>query len=137
MTQSLTNPETEIVEQPDLDQPIGGGVDPRAAREKAVARLQLLWQHRRFLFRVTAWGLVAAALIAFLIPKQYESTARLMPPDSQSGSGLAMLAALTGKTGAGLGAVAGDLLGVKSTGALFVGILRSRTIEDRVVERFD
>jgi capsule polysaccharide export protein KpsE/RkpR len=32
--------------------------------------------------------------------------------------------------------VAGDLLGVKSSGALFVGILRSRTVEDRLVDRF-
>jgi len=48
-----------------------------------------------------------------------------------------MMAALAAKTGSGLGAVAGDLLGVKSSGALFIGILRSRTIEDRLIERFD
>ena len=33
--------------------------------------------------------------------------------------------------------LAGDLLGIKSTGALFVGVLRSRTVEDRIVGRFD
>ena len=33
--------------------------------------------------------------------------------------------------------LAGDLLGIKSTGALFVGVLRSRTVEDRIVDRFD
>lgn len=48
-----------------------------------------------------------------------------------------MLAALSAKTGGGLGSVAGDLLGVKSSGALFVGILKSRTVQDRIVERFD
>jgi capsule polysaccharide export protein KpsE/RkpR len=64
-----------------------------------------------------------------------------MPPDSQSGSGLAMLAALTSKGGATSnnvgGAIAGDLLGMKSSGALFVGVLGSRTVQDRVVNRFD
>jgi capsule polysaccharide export protein KpsE/RkpR len=48
-----------------------------------------------------------------------------------------MLAALSAKTGGGLGAVAGDLLGIKSSGALFIGILRSNTVEDRLIERFD
>jgi capsule polysaccharide export protein KpsE/RkpR len=48
-----------------------------------------------------------------------------------------MLAALSAKAGNGLGAVAGDLLGNNSTGALFLGVLRSRTLEDRLVQRFD
>src|SRR5262249_15748077 len=39
--------------------------------------------------------------------------------------------------GGGLGAFAGDLLGMKSSGALFIGILRSRTVEDRLIQRFD
>ena len=104
-------------------------------RERLFSRLRLLWQQRRFLIRCTAVGLVAATLIAFLIPKQYESTARLMPPDSQSTSSLAMLAGLSGSVW--LGMLAGDLLGIKSTGALFVGVLRSRTVEDRIVDRFD
>jgi capsule polysaccharide export protein KpsE/RkpR len=75
-------------------------------------------------------------LLAFVLPKQYQSTVQLMPPDNQSSSG-AMLAALSAKAGSGIGAVAGDLLGGNSTGALFVGILRSRTLEDRLVQRFD
>ena len=35
-----------------------------------------------------------------------------------------------------MGAMAGDVLGIKSSGSLFIGILRSRTVEDRLVERF-
>jgi uncharacterized protein involved in exopolysaccharide biosynthesis len=45
-------------------------------------------------------------------------------------------AAKTAGSGA-LGSVAGDLLGLKSTGALFVGILRSQTAQDRLVQQFD
>lgn len=33
--------------------------------------------------------------------------------------------------------LAGDLLGIKSNGALFVGVLRSRTAADHIVDRFD
>ena len=108
-----------------------------ANQTDAVAWLRLLWEGRRFLVRLTVWGLVLSAIIAFLIPKCYESTTRLMPPDSQSGSGMAMMAALAGKGGLGLNSMAGDLLGMKSSGALFIDILRSRTVEDRIIDRFD
>jgi uncharacterized protein involved in exopolysaccharide biosynthesis len=100
-------------------------------------RLRLLWDHRRLIARATAIGLLASALIAFLIPKSYTSSAQLMPPDSQSNSGIAMMAALAAKGAGGLGSMAADLLGLNSTGALFVGILRSDTAQTRLVEQFD
>jgi Chain length determinant protein len=93
----------------------------------------LLWERRRFLIRAVVWGLAVSLLAAFVIPKRYSSTTRLMPPDGQSGSSLAMLAAMAGKGGLGVGSLAGGLLGMKSSGALFVEILRSRTVEDRIV----
>src|SRR5579859_6197182 len=77
-------------------------------------RLRILWEQRRSLGRVTILGLVLATGIAFAIPKRYQSTAKLMPPDNQSGSGVAMLAALSGRAGSGLGAMAGNLFGLQS-----------------------
>jgi uncharacterized protein involved in exopolysaccharide biosynthesis len=80
-------------------------------------------------------------LIVLLIPSYYESTARLMPPDKPQLGGLAsMLAAATEGEGGGNSAVNGllaDSLGVKSSGALYVGILRSDTILNQLVEKFD
>jgi len=122
---------TELMDRNGASEEILQPVD----REKILSRLRLLWGKRRFLAKAAGVGLVTGTLLAFLIPKQFESTAQLMPPDSQSSSSLAMLAGLTG-TG-GLGMVAGDLLGIKTSGALFVGVLRSRTVEDRIVDRFD
>src|SRR5215475_8113480 len=92
-------------------------------REAVLSRLRLVWENRGFLLRVFLCSLVASALIAVLIPNRYEALERLMPPDSQS-SGTAMLGALVARGGSpGLGALAGDLLGVKNSGALFAGIL--------------
>ncbi len=102
---------------------------------RLVGYLRLLWGERRALVRATCGALALATLLAFLLPKQYQSTVQLMPPDTQSGSA-AKLAALSAKVGSGIGAVAGDWLGGNSTGALFLGILRSRTLEDRLVDRF-
>src|SRR5580700_2487867 len=103
----------------------------------AVSRLRLLLDHRFFLLRVTAYGLAAAILLAYLIPVRYEARTQLMPPDSEMSSGLASLMAMTTRSGSGLGLLAGDFLGLKTSGSLFVGILRSETVEDRIVEQFN
>jgi capsule polysaccharide export protein KpsE/RkpR len=80
--------------------------------------------------------MLASVLVALLIPVRYQSVTRLMPPDSQSGSGLGLLAAMAGRNGSGLSGFAGDFLGVKSSGALFVGILGSQTVQDRLIDEF-
>ena len=100
-----------------------------------LARLRGLWEQRGFLARVTAWGGAAALAVAFLIPKRFESRTVLMPPE-QANVGLASLMAMTRSSDA-LGSLAGDLLGMKTSGALFMGILSSRTVEDRVIGKFD
>lgn len=109
---------------------------PPGTGGRALAYARLLWSHRALLGKALLAGLVAGAVIAWLLPAQYESTAQLMPPESQSNSGMAMLATLAAKTGNGVGALAGDALGLKSSGSLFIGILHSRTVEDRLVSRF-
>lgn len=114
----------------------GQAPQQKAEWERSIARLWLLASHARFLACITAGGMAAALAIAFLIPPRYESTTRLMPPDSQSGSSAAMLSALARGAGSGLAALGGDALGLKSTGVLFVGMLESRTVEDDVIEKF-
>jgi uncharacterized protein involved in exopolysaccharide biosynthesis len=99
--------------------------------------LRALWNRRKILFRATVGGLLASAFIAFLIPNSYTSTTQLMPPDEESTSGMAMVAGLAGKAGTGLGSVASDLLGLKSSGDLFIGILRSQTSQEHIVNQFD
>lgn len=125
--------------------------EPELARRRSKTEwLQIFWQERRFLKRLTIRGLLAVTLVAFLIPKRYESTTRIMPPDPESSPGMGMLAALAGRGGGtgdsglassvgsmpGLGMLASDLLGAKSTGATITGILKSDTIRDRLIDRF-
>lgn len=116
--------------------PLPGDENPRAARERRVEQLRLLWDDRKLLLGSLLLGAVISAGIALSIPVRYEATAQLMPPDGQAGTGMAVLSALAGRSG-GLGGVAGDILGVKNSGALFVGILGSRTVQDRLIAEFD
>jgi capsule polysaccharide export protein KpsE/RkpR len=114
----------------------GGDLEPGI---DVVAKARSLWNQRRLISRIALASLLAATALAFLLPKRYDAVTKLMPPDNQSSSGLAMIAALASKSNSapGLSSVAGDLLGVKSSGALFIGILISETVQNRIIDRFD
>jgi capsule polysaccharide export protein KpsE/RkpR len=137
VTQTATKQQPEAAVQPVTREVLLPEMSLEDSREWQAEQLRLLWGHRRFLFRAVAAGLLISTLVAFLIPKSYTSTTQLMPPDPQSTSGMAMMAAMAAKAGGGLGAVAGDLLGLKSSGALFIGVLRSQTSQDRLIQQFD
>lgn len=115
-----------------------------------VVWLRLLWSERRFLLRAGVLGAILSLVIGFVLPVRYESQTRLMPPDQQGSSGLAMLAALAtraGGSGSGpggdsglagsVGRVATDVLGIKTSGALFVDMLRGPTVQDSLIKKFD
>lgn len=109
------------------------------ARERLVARQRLVWENRRFVFRAALAALLLSSLIAFLIPARYQSTARLMPPDQPNlGAGLlaASHAAIGAQLGSDAGSMAGDLLGLKNSSDLFIGILQSRTVQDDLIRQF-
>jgi uncharacterized protein involved in exopolysaccharide biosynthesis len=118
-------------------------MEAREERIRLLPYLKLLWQRRRFLWRAMVGAFLASALIAILIPNRYHAVTRLMPPDTQSSTGLGILAAMAGKAGMGSeisgfgGGIANDLLGLKGSGALFVGIVGSQTVQDRVIRDFD
>jgi uncharacterized protein involved in exopolysaccharide biosynthesis len=136
-----TMQEAEMVpDQPELLplQPQGLGVE----------KLRLLWDARQFLARAAGIGLCLSLILAFLLPKQYESTTRVMPPEPDvmgSGIGSAISAVMGGGSGSGggsgvgaaLGGTASDLLGLKSSGPPYAAILASRTVQDRLIDRFN
>jgi uncharacterized protein involved in exopolysaccharide biosynthesis len=114
---------------------------PATTQANWVTNASLLWDHRRVLARITGVALVVSAIIAFILPKQYESVARLMPPDQQGSGSAALLAAVAGRALGGLGglgSLAGGLLGGgKTSTSLYIDLLHSRTVSDHIIDRFD
>ena len=135
VAQDIAKPEHELVIRQELPESLELPRNHGISREWVIARLRLMWFERKFLCRSFCAGLALSTLVAFMIPARYSSTAQLMPPDSEANSGLALAAELSGQ--GGIGGLAGDLLGMKSTGALFVGVLGSETVQDRIIQRFD
>src|SRR3954464_9501712 len=110
---------------------IFGVREPEAVKQRdrdvtpALAIARTLWGKRTALKKAILVGFVVGVIISLLIPRQYTSTVHLMPPEQGSGAGMAaMLTAITSKAGLSSG-FAGDLLGMKGSGTLFVGILGS------------
>src|SRR5208283_1395992 len=103
----------------------------------SAALLRLFWERRRWLASSALIGLAAGILCALVLPRRYVSVVKLMPPSTRPGQGTSALAELLAKSGGGMPGMLGNLLGTDGSGALFVGILESRTIQNRLVERFD
>jgi capsule polysaccharide export protein KpsE/RkpR len=123
----------------EADQEIGLPPDThiRVRRARTVSNLRVLWENRRSIGRAVILGFTLSTILAFVLPKTYEATAQIMPPDNQTGA-LAALASLTGSSSmGGLGGLMGDVLGAKTTSATFIGILQSRTVADRLIAQFN
>jgi uncharacterized protein involved in exopolysaccharide biosynthesis len=111
-------------------------VNTERVRQERIARARILWENRRTLGWSLVWGFVVSLIVVLILPKGYEATAKLMPPESNSSGGAALMAALATRGAGMLGGLAGDLLGVKGNGAVFVEILESRTVADRLIDEF-
>lgn len=94
--------------------------------------LLVLSQRWRLLIGLPLLFAVLAAIYALTATRIYEGTAVMMPPQQQQSSSSAMLAQL-----GGMGGLAGGALGLKNPNDLYVGMLRSRTVGERMVQRFD
>lgn len=96
------------------------------------AFLRILWRRKLSILLSGAVGLILLAIYAYTQPLSYTATATFLPP--QSGEGMsgsaAMLTQLSGLSAAGL------LGGGKSQADLCIGILKSRTVADKLIERF-
>ncbi len=95
------------------------------------AIITALLTHKLWLLIISTIGIVAAVIVALLQPKYFNAQIRLMPPTSNSGSGqAALLGALGGAGGAA------SMLGIKTPGDLYIGLLKSRSIIDHVIAKF-
>jgi uncharacterized protein involved in exopolysaccharide biosynthesis len=96
-------------------------------------RFRALARRWRLILGITAASAAVAVLYSLLLPVYYKAETRILPPQDK-GSNLA--SQLMGQAG-GLIAMAGGAAGIKSPGELYVEMMKSRTVLDRVVDRFD
>lgn len=97
--------------------------------------LIVLAKHKNMILGITFGAAVVSAIVSLLLPNIYTSSAKVLPPQ-QSQSTAAMLSGQLSALG-GLGGLGGSSLGIKNPNDLYVGMLKSRTLADSIIERFD
>lgn len=110
--------------------------DPSSLSPSLRHWLLLVLQNARGILRFVSVVTLAALILSFALPVRYQSEARLLPSNSDAGGGkllkmlggmadAAVMAGYTGSEGGG-GADVGR----------FIGILRSRTVADHIIDQF-
>lgn len=106
------------------------------------SRFAKIWllalENRVRILRVAIITAVLASIVVFLIPNEFESTARLLPPSSMTSMMLAGAAARFGLSAELGGGLAESALGaLKGGNSTLVPILESRTVQDAIIDHFD
>jgi len=94
--------------------------------------LIVLAKHKKLVLGLPFVAAVLAAGISFLMPNIYTGITKILPPQQNQSGAAAMLAQL-----GGLGGLVGGVAGLKSPNDLYIGMLKSRTVADNIIQRFD
>jgi tyrosine-protein kinase Etk/Wzc len=135
-TMKTETPLSELNEHADL--PSAPDASRRGAKEggeiSLLDLLIVLAERKRLILGVTAVSAILALITSLLLPKRYTAAVTLLPPQQNASMGAA-LASQLGSMGS-IAALANSSLGLKNPNDMFVGMLRSRTVEDAMIQHF-
>jgi uncharacterized protein involved in exopolysaccharide biosynthesis len=94
--------------------------------------LIVLAKRKSFIFKFVGIALILSTISAFLLPKTYTANAKILPPQqNQSMGAMAALSQL-----GPLAALAGQGMGLRNPGDLYVALLRSDSVANGLIDRF-
>jgi uncharacterized protein involved in exopolysaccharide biosynthesis len=115
--------------------PAAGRRNDRAGEVRLLDLLIVVCRGRHVVLRTTLASAVVAVVIVLLVPARYTAVTTFLPPQQSPSLASAMIGQL-GSLGS-VASLAQKDLGVKNPGDLYVGMLRSRVVEEALVRRFD
>ncbi|HEX3968249.1 MAG TPA: GNVR domain-containing protein [Edaphobacter sp.] len=95
----------------------------------------VLVRYRWLIFKITACIIGTAIILSLILPIKYTAITTILPPQQGSSAGSALMAQLSSGLGS-VASLAGSSLGLKNPNDLQVAMLKSRTVEDAMVDRF-
>jgi tyrosine-protein kinase Etk/Wzc len=117
-----------------LDDP---GQDIRNPHLDVLDVMILLARRKRLILSVTLGAVVVSGIVSLLLPKYYTASTKILPPQ-QSQSASSLILSQLSSAGAGpLAALSAGGLGLKKPTDIYLGILKSRSVEDALIGRFD
>jgi len=126
-----TKMESETSQQSALDPELSAPADSPV---HSLDLLLIFVKRRRFILRFVVVATLLTTLLVFVLPSRYTAVTVIMPPNQNSPS-TAILSQLGAASG--LAASAGAGLGIKNPEDMYVDMLRSRTVEEAVIHRFN
>jgi uncharacterized protein involved in exopolysaccharide biosynthesis len=91
--------------------------------------VHIIVKRKAFIAKVSGAAFVLSLILSLCLPKIYTATAKVLPPQKEGSSGLSALIGQMGGSAA-LGGLGGG-------NDLYVGILKSRSVADAIIHRFD
>ena len=104
-------------------------------RQKAdvIELLLVLARNKKRILQVTIAAAVVAAFVAVLLPTMYTATTSILPPQQNPSA----TSSIMGQLGSIVGLGEAADLGLKNPSDLFVAMLKSRSVADGLINRFD
>lgn len=96
--------------------------------------LIVLAKRKKMIIGITAVTAISAAIISLCMSPIYRAETKILSP--QQSSSMASQLQMMGQLGAAIG-LPGASFGIKNTNDLYVRLLKSRPVMDRIVDRFD
>jgi len=106
----------------------------REVEEDEISLLDLaivLAKHKKLILGLPLVAAIIAVIVTLLMPNIYTGVTRILPPQQSQSTAAAMLIQL-----GGLADIAGQSLGIRNPNDLYVGMLKSRTVADTLIDRF-
>lgn len=130
----MSTTDTEAAPSSHLASPIESQEQLSREDELSVLEVLILFATRKsFILRFTIGSAVLVSIISLLLPNSYTATTLVLPPQS-SGGASALMAQLSNNP---LASLAGKDLGLKNPTEMYVAMLKSQTVENAMVDRFD
>ncbi|HEY1577923.1 MAG TPA: Wzz/FepE/Etk N-terminal domain-containing protein [Terracidiphilus sp.] len=97
--------------------------------------LLIITQRKKLVGIVTVICTGIALFLAFALPQEYTATVTILPPQGNPSMSSMLASQLSGMGGA-MSGVAGSVLGMKNINDMYVSMLKSRSVEDAVIQRY-
>lgn len=124
-----------VTQTADLNEPVTPETSESPDDVSLLDLLIVLGKRKKFLAVSTLVVGAVALIVSLLIPKRFTANTTVLPP--QQGSSLsAALLSQVGNLGT-LGSLAGGSLGLKNPADMTIALLKSRSVEDAMIRRFD
>jgi uncharacterized protein involved in exopolysaccharide biosynthesis len=95
--------------------------------------LRVIARRKSVIIRICAVAVILSVFYSLSLKNIYTASAKILPPQKDSGGGLSTLLSQAG----GLAALAGGMGGLGGSADLYLGVLKSRSVADAVIKRLN